>query len=273
MAVTDAAVSKFKYGDEHKRKPGCPRRGDMPVHGLTTSKNFITANAIENILAGPWLSEPARPPAPRQLRTRCCAVRSVVYVTAPLALILTPATRLMVGAEPPKLGSYGSDQYLYRKDYGAVPQYLRQMKARHSQRLQAMRNEEIDRIRLQQDSTKLLSPEDRAALVRQLKAKWDAVNNDYQKSSTLDLAKLDTMGKVSNSLHLGSCSHHAPPETVCVLSQPQPSSDSRGARWPPWCRVAVFTQVKRKENYEAELQQLESYIDRLSAKRHVFVTA
>eukprot|EP01047_Picozoa_sp_COSAG01_P038948 COSAG01_NODE_3189_length_6441_cov_8.086566_8_plen_83_part_00 len=63
MAVTDAAVSQFKYGDEHKRKPGCPRRGDMPVHGLTTSKNFITANAIENILAGPWLSEPAGQPA------------------------------------------------------------------------------------------------------------------------------------------------------------------------------------------------------------------
>eukprot|EP01045_Picozoa_sp_COSAG04_P048666 COSAG04_NODE_18793_length_432_cov_1.093093_1_plen_49_part_10 len=42
----------------------------------------------------------------------------------------------------------------------------------------------------------------------------------YQKSSTLDLKKLDTMGK-----------------------------------------------VRRKEQYEAELQQLESYIDRLSSKR------
>ena len=47
-----SAASKFKYGDEHKRKPSCPRRDDMPIHGLTTSKNFVTSNAIENILSG-----------------------------------------------------------------------------------------------------------------------------------------------------------------------------------------------------------------------------
>jgi hypothetical protein len=97
-----------------------------------------------------------------------------------------------------------------------------------------MREEEFGRIRAAQDKVKLLTPDERANIVRQLKGKvrplspplqrflftpvysrnnyrriqlserctclaalqWDAVNNDYQKSSTLDLKKLDTMGKV-----------------------------------------------------------------------------
>jgi len=35
-----------------------PLRGDKPIHGLVSDKNFIVANAVENILAAPKL--PAR---------------------------------------------------------------------------------------------------------------------------------------------------------------------------------------------------------------------
>merc|ERR1712166_1524411 len=45
--------SKFEYADTMQKKPGVPRREDRPVRGLVTSKNFITCNAIENILAVP----------------------------------------------------------------------------------------------------------------------------------------------------------------------------------------------------------------------------
>merc|ERR1712166_843136 len=45
--------SKFEYADTMQKKPGVPRREDRPVHGLVTSKNFITCNAVENILAVP----------------------------------------------------------------------------------------------------------------------------------------------------------------------------------------------------------------------------
>jgi hypothetical protein len=42
----------------------------------------------------------------------------------------------------------------------------------------------------------------RAGCIRALKAKWDFVNEEYQKGSTLDLKKLDTMSKVrAVSLH------------------------------------------------------------------------
>merc|ERR1712216_1062789 len=44
---------KFDYHDTTERKPGVPGRDDKPVMGLVTSKNFITCNAVENILAVP----------------------------------------------------------------------------------------------------------------------------------------------------------------------------------------------------------------------------
>jgi len=48
-----AEPSKFEYTDSRTRKPHPPRRQDRPVQGLVTSKNFITCNAVENILAVP----------------------------------------------------------------------------------------------------------------------------------------------------------------------------------------------------------------------------
>merc|ERR1712227_30 len=44
---------KFEYTDAKTRKAGVPERGEKPVMGLVTSKNFITCNAVENILAVP----------------------------------------------------------------------------------------------------------------------------------------------------------------------------------------------------------------------------
>merc|ERR1712216_880285 len=44
---------KFTFDDVMERKPGVPSKDDKPVMGLVTSKNFITCNAVENILAVP----------------------------------------------------------------------------------------------------------------------------------------------------------------------------------------------------------------------------
>lgn len=41
-------------------KAAVPLRGEKPIHGLVSDKNFIVANAVENILAAPKL------PAPRE---------------------------------------------------------------------------------------------------------------------------------------------------------------------------------------------------------------
>ena len=70
---------------------------------------------------------------------------------------------------------------------------------------------------------RLLAEEEREALVDDLKKKWDEVNVTYQQTSVLDLASLDSIGK-----------------------------------------------VKRKEQYEAQLAQIEKDIESLS-KKSVYV--
>ena len=44
------AVGKFQRPGE--KKAAVPKRDEKPIHGLVSDKNFIVANAVENILAG-----------------------------------------------------------------------------------------------------------------------------------------------------------------------------------------------------------------------------
>ena len=52
-APEDSALSTFKYEFAKEKKAGVPSRNNVPVMGIKTSKNFITANAVEAILAAP----------------------------------------------------------------------------------------------------------------------------------------------------------------------------------------------------------------------------
>eukprot|EP00347_Sterkiella_histriomuscorum_P024054 403332460 len=52
MKIPEA--SQFKYQDESRRPP-VPKKNEQPIHGLVSDKNFIVANAVENILAAPKL--------------------------------------------------------------------------------------------------------------------------------------------------------------------------------------------------------------------------
>ena len=40
---------------EGAKKPAIPGKDEKPIHGLVSDKNFIVANAVENILAAPKL--------------------------------------------------------------------------------------------------------------------------------------------------------------------------------------------------------------------------
>ena len=42
---------KFSYHDEQRRAP-VPKKDEKPIQGLVSDKNYIVANAVENILAG-----------------------------------------------------------------------------------------------------------------------------------------------------------------------------------------------------------------------------
>ena len=42
--------SKFNYQSD--KKPDVPKKDEKPIMGLVSDKNYIVANAVENILAG-----------------------------------------------------------------------------------------------------------------------------------------------------------------------------------------------------------------------------
>lgn len=42
---------EFKYPDAENRKPKIPASDDKPVMGMRTTKNFITQNAVQNIMS------------------------------------------------------------------------------------------------------------------------------------------------------------------------------------------------------------------------------
>jgi hypothetical protein len=56
VLISKKEVAKMARG--HVPKAAVPKRDEKPIHGLVSDKNFIVANAVENILAAPKL--PAR---------------------------------------------------------------------------------------------------------------------------------------------------------------------------------------------------------------------
>lgn len=41
-----------KFNRDADKKPAVPKKDEKPIMGLVSDKNFIVANAVENILAG-----------------------------------------------------------------------------------------------------------------------------------------------------------------------------------------------------------------------------
>merc|ERR1719335_1177908 len=78
----------------------------------------------------------------------------------------------------PKKPAQGAKDYLHKEDYGKVPKYLNHIK----QDIDA-EYEYIRQLQAQEDDEK-------NGLIMGLKAKWEAVNTDYQ--ATTHLTKLDT---------------------------------------------------------------------------------
>lgn len=57
-AVTrTAGKTKGEFAGKEKRRPPVPKKEEKPIMGLTSDKNYIVANAVENILAAPKVKE------------------------------------------------------------------------------------------------------------------------------------------------------------------------------------------------------------------------
>lgn len=125
-----------------KVKAPLPDKNDRPIMGLVSAKNYITANAVENILA-----QPKRPPP------------------APV-----PATM--------------------RADFGKVPGYLKTVKNqihREKEIVAEFNNRMMAQTQQATSNVKKMTEGERQDLIVALKARWQHVNEQYQKLSfTLD---------------------------------------------------------------------------------------
>ena len=114
--------------------------------------------------------------------------------------------------------------YLKKKDYGKVPEYLRHVKADIEEEKRVIEEYFGDHSQqsYQQQDGELLPDSERQAVLRKLKAKWGDANKRYQKITHNTI--LDTIGK-----------------------------------------------VRRKEQCEKELEQLQKDIEKLSTKRPIMI--
>jgi len=139
-------TEKFKYPDDN-RKPAVPRRDEQPIMGLKTNKNFITQNAVENIMSVP------RKPERNYADTRKGDIH-------PLETS---------GLEP---------KYTHKKDFGQTPMYLEKRKAELKRAQEEYDNYVADHFR--RGAMQQLSPEEREEILNGLKANWELLHHEYQ---------------------------------------------------------------------------------------------
>lgn len=94
----------------------------------------------------------------------------------------------------PKKSSQASKDYLHKEDYGKTPKYLEHIKSDINAEYEYIQQLQQAQYEASQSMSRLLTDDEKHGLIQGLKAKWEAVNTDYQ--ATTHLTKLDTIGKV-----------------------------------------------------------------------------
>jgi len=157
------------------KKQAVPKRDEKPIQGLVSDKNFIVANAVENILAGKYHFKK-------------------ISKNRPLHFYLL---RL---CSAPKLPGNKDKDFLKKQTYGKTPKYLTNIKNEIEDEYNLVREMQIEE-QAEEDRRKYLMPEDeRAELIAALKKKWEVLHIEYQKEA--HYPKLDTLGKKSRKINL-----------------------------------------------------------------------
>ncbi|XP_064648121.1 enkurin-like [Lineus longissimus] len=139
--------SEFKYSDAERKKPPVPAKEEKPVMGLRTTKNFITTNAVENIMSVPKNPEH-------------------IYVDTKKG---DKHTLDQSGLAP---------KYVNKKDFGKTPMYLSKRKdeiKRAQEEYDAYVSENFRR-----GAMKLLSESERQLILDGLKTNWEELHHQYQ---------------------------------------------------------------------------------------------
>jgi len=93
----------------------------------------------------------------------------------------------------PKKVSQGAKDYLNKEDYGKVPKYLTHIKEDIEAEYDYIRQLQEQAREQSGSQARPLEEQERQQLIEGLKAKWEAVNTEYQGQT--HLTKLDTTGK------------------------------------------------------------------------------
>ena len=144
VLAEQTTLKKFTYTDDFKRV-SVPKKDEKPIMGLVSDKNYIVANAVENILAAPKL--PVNP----------------------------------------------DRDYLKKKNFGKVPQYIQKIKSEIEDEYQMVREMQIEEENERDKQKFLLTDDERQELIAALKKKWEVVHKEYQEITHIQ--KIDTIGK------------------------------------------------------------------------------
>ena len=97
----------------------------------------------------------------------------------------------------PPLRDDGPMRYTQKTDYGRVPGYLDRVKqevAIEKEYIDSVLAQEQEYLRSMEPRVSVLPEDERQRLLKNLKAKWEVVNKEYQ--TMTHLVTLDTIGKV-----------------------------------------------------------------------------
>merc|ERR1719440_22030 len=87
----------------------------------------------------------------------------------------------------PKKAQQGAKDYLQKEDYGKVPKYLRNIKQDIDAEYDYIRQLQQQEEEARNSAVRPLQEEERLQLIAGLKAKWEAVNTDYQRETHITL--------------------------------------------------------------------------------------
>ncbi|XP_065054052.1 enkurin-like [Rhopilema esculentum] len=139
--------SSFNYPDEERRKPAVPKHTEKPVMGLKSNRNFITNNAVDNIMSVP---------------------------KKPVATFVDTRDGKKHELEPSGL----VPKYIKKKEYGKTPTYLAKRKEDIEQ---AQRDyDEYIKESMKRGAMDCISDSERQAIIDGLKRNWEEIHHQYQ---------------------------------------------------------------------------------------------
>lgn len=138
---------EFKYPDEETRRPAVPKHDEKPLMGIKSNKNFITTNAVENIMSVP------KKPEKKFADTR-------------------------IGATHPLTPSGLTPKFTQKKDYGRTPAYLERRKAEVEKAQKDY--EAYVHERMKQGAMRQVTGSERQAIIDGLKKNWEELHHQYQ---------------------------------------------------------------------------------------------